>query len=158
MALTSEQLKYVYGLKQLKFNSKTIGYISEDGVDWGGDEPTTVEVFAAQAPASPVIQLVDNPGTDVLEFNMIQLDANSLKDVLGGTVQGTAWNAPKSKAPIVGAFEILTHSGHKISGGKASLLAAPKGKLKGKELFMIKCKMTILESGESPYGISDGTL
>lgn len=157
MALSAEQLKYVHGLKQLKFNSKTIGYINEEGVDWGGDEPTTVKVFAAQMPTTAVCELIDNPGSDVLSFDLIQLDAQSLADVMGGKVKGTSWEAPAIKAPIVGAFEILTHSGHKIAGGKASLVAYPRGKLKGKELFVVHCMLTILSDGSSPYTIGDAT-
>lgn len=158
MALSSDQLAFVHGLKQLKFGGKVVGYISEDGLDWGGDDPTTVDVFAAQVPASPVVQLIDNPGTDVLKFDLIQLNAQNIADVAGGTVQGTTWKAPAVKKPKEGAFEVLTHSGHKIDAGKCSLVASLKGKIKGKELFKVSCTMTILSSGDSPFSISDGTV
>lgn len=158
MALSSDQLAFVHGLKQLKFGGKVIGYISEEGLDWGGDDPTTIDVFAAQVPGAPVKQLVDNPGTDVIKFDLIQLNAQNIADVMGGTVQGTTWKAPAVKTPKEGTFEVLTQSGHKIDGGKCSLMAKPNGKVKGKELFKISCTMTILSSGDSPYSISDGTV
>lgn len=158
MALSAEQQKYVYGLKQLKFNNKVIGYINEEGVDWGGDEPSTVKIFAAQAPGAPAIELLDNPGSDVLTFDLIQLDAQSMANVMGGKVQTSTYTASATKEPIVGAFEILTHSGHKIAGGRASLIASVRGKIKGKELLTVRCQMTILSSGEAgPYTISDAT-
>ena len=143
---------YLYGLKTLKFGGKEIGMISDDSVEWGGDDPQTAQIWAAQNRTAPVKEIVEKPGLDVFEFDLIELKPSNLKDVLGGTVAAGKWNAPAAQITQEGAFEITT------ADGKASLVARPKGRLGYSDVLKVHCKVTILADGTgSPYSIDNKT-
>lgn len=149
---------YIYGLSILKFGGKTLGMISDDSVDWGGDDPQTIEVWAAQNRQAPVKQIVEKPGTDKFEFDLIELKPNNLKDVMGGAVTGGKWSAPAAKITQEGAFEITSADGAVIAAGKASLVARPKGKFGYNDVLKVHCTVTILaDSSSAPYSIDNKT-
>lgn len=149
---------YLYGLKTLKFGGKEIGMISDDSVEWGGDDPQTAQIWAAQNRTAPVKEIVEKPGLDVFEFDLIELKPSNLKDVLGGTVAAGKWNAPAAQITQEGAFEITTADGAILAAGKASLVARPKGRLGYSDVLKVHCKVTILADGTaSPYSIDNKT-
>lgn len=144
---------YIYGLSAFKFNGTALGFISEDSVDWGGDEPSTTKIFAAQKRNTPVLELKESAGTNELSFDLIELKADNLKAVFGGTTANasgtTTWSAPADSALVTGAIEITTEDGTVISAPKASLLAKFSGKLKYNEVLKVHCKVTILGDGQT---------
>lgn len=149
---------YVFGLKTLKFNNVVLGQISEDSIDWGGDEPTTIKIFSAQNRNTPVLELKDTPGTDELSFDLIELKPDNLIAIFGGskaTAGGyTTWTPPTDNAQKIGAVEITTDDGTIIAAGKASLTARFTGKLKYNEVFKVHCKLTFLAEGTTaPYSV-----
>lgn len=144
---------FIHGLSSLKFNNKLIGLIAEEGIDWGGDEPSTVKIYSAQKRGTPAVELADNPGSDTISFTLIELHPENLKDVFGGEIDTTGgkkvWKAPASKLLQEGSFEISTHDGTVIGAGKASLLAKFSGKIKHNEVLGVKCTLTVLSDGET---------
>ena len=54
-----------FGLDQFKFNNQVLGYISEEGLAWGGDKPEKVKINATQVKSGPVKIIVKNNGTNV---------------------------------------------------------------------------------------------
>ena len=144
---------FIHGLSSLKFKNQLIGLIAEEGIDWGGDEPSTVKIYSAQKRGTPAVELADNPGSDSISFTLIELKPDNLKEVFGGEVATEAgkkvWKAPATKLLQEGAFEITTHDGTVIGAGKASLHAKFSGKIKHNEVLGLKCTLTILSDGET---------
>ena len=92
----SEHDGFIYGLESFVFDGKELGLISNDGLDWGGDEPSTNKIWAAQKRSAPVKEIEENPGTSEIEFDLIELKPANLVQVMGGTTSknGKKWNAP----------------------------------------------------------------
>lgn len=147
---------YMYGLSIFKFGEAEIGCISDDSIDWGGDEKQTTKIWAAQKRQAPVKEITDNNGTNELTFDLIELKPDNLKMVMGGTVAGGKWSAPAAEVNLENPVEITTADGTVISVKKASLVAKPKGKLGYKDVFKINCKLTFLmpDDGTAPYDIT----
>ena len=53
----SEHDGFIYGLESFVFDGKELGLISNDGLDWGGDEPSTNKIWAAQKRSAPVKEI-----------------------------------------------------------------------------------------------------
>lgn len=104
-----------YGLDQFKFGEQVLGYISEEGLAWGGDKPEKVKINAAQIKGGPVKVITKNNGTNVITFKLIQLDGAHCKDVMGGTVAADGTYTPPEKVEdLVGVADIKCASGHTI--------------------------------------------
>lgn len=147
----------IYGLEALEFKGSELGLISNEGLDWVGGDPSTVKVWAAQKRSAPVKEIEENPGEDVIEFDLIELKPANLAQVMGGTVSadGKRWDAPKSRIKLEGDVVIRSADGSTTEIKRASLVAKPKGKFGYNDVFKIHCKLTILAPADdsSPYGI-----
>ena len=147
----------IYGLEALEFEGAELGLISNDGLDWGGSDPSTVKIWAAQKRSAPVKEIEENPGEDVIEFDLIELKPANLAQVMGGTVSadGKRWDAPKSRIKLEGNVNIRSADGSITEIKRASLTAKPNGKIGYNDVFKIHCKLTILipTDGSSPYGV-----
>ena len=152
-------MEYIHGLDSLLFGGKAIGDISNDSIDWGGDELSTVKVWAAQKRAAPVTEIIDSPGTDVLEFDLIRLKPENLAQVMGGTASadGKKWDAPAKKIFLEDTATLKSADGTEVVFKKVKLIAYPRGKFGYSDVFKIHCKMTVLapEDGSSPYSMGD---
>ena len=148
---------YIYGLEAFIFNGKELGLISNDGLDWGGNEPSTVEIWAAQKRSAPAKEIEENPGTSVVEFDLIELKPENLVQVMGGTISknGKRWNAPAKRVKLEGSAKIRSADGAETDVAKVSLLGYPKGKFGYSDVMKIHCKATFLlpdDPEASPYG------
>ncbi len=150
---------FLYGLSLLKFKGVEIGYIDDDGVDWGGSAPETNKVYAAQKPQAPVKVLKKNNGENELSFNLIELKHANVQAVYGGTVVGDKYSAPSEIVNLEGPVEITTADGTKIEIPKCSMVSLFKGKLKHMEVFKIECKLTMMapDGGGSPFIMTEPT-
>ena len=134
-----------------------MGLISNDGLDWGGDEPSTNKIWAAQKRSAPVKEIEENPGTSEIEFDLIELKPANLVQVMGGTTSknGKKWNAPSKRIKLEGPVVIRSADGSETEAAKVSLLAYPRGKYDYSDVMKIHCKATFLlpdDSAASPYG------
>lgn len=103
----------IYGVAEVKFKEKVIGYIDEQGMQPAGNAPSFMDVHVAQVQDGPVDSIMTNPGSDAFTFNLIQLKAENLVDVIGGT-KGAADDSWTPPAVMMGTgpMDIKTHSGH----------------------------------------------
>ena len=158
--MSNEHDGIVYGLHQFSFANEVIGLISDDSIDWGGDDRSTNKVWAAQKRNAPVKEITSTPGTNELTCDLIELKPAELKKVLGGTVDasGKKWSAPSALIVKEGPAEIITADGAKISIAKASLVAKPQGKFGYDDVFKIHITISILapDGDIAPYEIDYG--
>ena len=153
----SEHDGFIYGLESFVFDGKELGLISNDGLDWGGNEPSTNKIWAAQKSSAPVKEIEENPGTSEIEFDLIELKPANLVQVMGGTTSknGKKWNAPSKRIKLEGPVVIRSADGSETEAAKVSLLAYPRGKYDYSDVMKIHCKATFLlpdDSAASPYG------
>lgn len=147
----------MHGLVSLHFGGKEMGLISEESVDWGGDEASYTAIYAAQRRGTPVLELEDSPGSDILTGELIELKAQNLVDMLGGSVAGTKWKAPAKRVTKEGAFKIVTADGAVLEYGRCRLTARIRGRLKHNEVLKVEFRLVVLDDGtDSPYSIEFG--
>ncbi len=154
--------KFMYGIGEVRFGEKVIGYIEKGSWDWGGTKPEMTDVEAEQVPAAPVLTLMQKNGTISPTFNLIQLDYENLHLALGGTLEGTAgsytgWKAPTNLVVLRDKCEIDLVSGQTVRMANATLTANLGGKLTLTEVSKIECqlKANMPEDGGSPYEVFD---
>ena len=150
MAQINDGLKF--GLDQFKFNNQVLGYISEEGLAWGGDKPEKVKINAAQVKSGPVKIIVKNNGTNVITFKLIQLDGPHCEAVMGGKTEVNGTYTPPVAVNLEGPAEILCTSGHAIRISKGSLSAKLSGNINGSEVLAIECELEILASADGGAG------
>lgn len=153
----------MYGIAEVKLDSKTVGYIEKGSFEWGGTAPESTDIEAEQVPDAPVLTLANKNGTVAPTFNMVQLDYETLHMFLGGTLVGTqgaytGWKAPTSLIQVSGAWEIKTVSGQVIKIPNGTILANLDGKLTLDEVTKIACTLKVNkpDDGSAPFEISDG--
>ncbi len=153
---------FIYGIAVVKFGTATIGYIEKGSWDWGGTKPESVDVEAEQVPDAPVLTLLQKNGQISPTFNLIQLNYENLKNVLGGTLVGssgnyTGWKAPSSLGDLSGKWTIDFVSGQTMTIANGTILANLGGKLTLTEVSKVECQLKIAKpaDGGSPYEIND---
>lgn len=117
MADTSNGL--LYGVALVKFKSsaqpsqeKTLGWLDENGMQPAGNAPSFMDVYAAQVTDGPVDSIMTNPGSDAFTMNLIQLKAQNMADVFGGTAESDGSYTPPPSFMASGVLTISMHSGH----------------------------------------------
>ena len=146
---------YIFQLGNIYFNQKQIGYVSEEGLQAGGDAPSTTQVRAAQLGNAVVKTLVTTPGVNRFTFTLIQLLGENIQDIFGGTVAPNGdYTAPRVQVPMEGKLLIATESGHKFKAARASLIGNFSNSVSLANTLAIACTLEILtpETGE-PYKI-----
>lgn len=147
---------FMYGLDAFTFSKKVLGYISEEGLAWGGDKPEKVKINAAQVKSGPVKVITKNSGSQLISFKLIQLKAENCKDVMGGEAAADGSYTPPSKlVDLEGPADIKCDSGHTIRIYKGSLSAKPAGNINGSEVLALECELEMLvpDDGGAPYKI-----
>lgn len=147
---------FMYGLDVFTFNKKALGYISEEGLAWGGDKPEKVKINAAQIKSGPVKVITKNSGSQLITFKLIQLKAENCKDVMGGEAAADGSYTPPAKlVDIEGPADIKCDSGHTIRVYKGSLSAKPAGNINGSEVLALECELEMLvpDGGGALYKI-----
>lgn len=155
MALTTPaHAGFVHGLSSFKLDDVELGLISEDSISFGGDEPSFTPVYAAQKRGAPVINLLDSPGSIVLEGDFIEINPTQLAKILGGTAEDNKWKAPTRPVVKEGKLTIVSEDGTTFTASRASLSARITGALKHNEVLKVHFKATILDNGKGePYTI-----
>lgn len=116
MADTSNGL--IYGIAEVKFKptvggqEKTIGWLDENGMQPAGNAPSFMDVYAAQVTDGPVDSILQNPGSDAFTMNLIQLKAQALVDIFGGTAEADGAYTPPANFVASGVLTLKAHSGH----------------------------------------------
>ena len=154
--------KFIYGIAAVYFAEALIGYIEKGSFDWGGSKPESVDVEAEQVPDAPVLTLLTKNGSISPTFNLIQLDYENLKAVLGGTLIGTegsytGWKAPTDLVELRGEWIIDFVSGQTMTISNGLILANLGGKLNLTSVSKMECQLKVNKpaDGGSPYEIND---
>lgn len=146
---------YIMLLDAVMFGGKKIGNISDSGIDWGGDSPEYITLYAAQVRNAPVKKIKKKDGTNVLKFKLIELLAQNCADVMGGTVNGERWDAPADSVSLTGPLKILAGTGQTIEIKNMTLDGLVRGTLGGDDALGIECEMEMVKplAGGSPFAI-----
>ena len=116
---------YIALLDAVYFEDLLIGNISEEGIDWTGEDSQSIEIWAAQLRSAPVKKLQTRAATDRVEGKLIELKAQNLQTLIGGTIDAEGgWHAPATTTPKEGKLKILAGTGQTIEIPRASLLLA----------------------------------
>lgn len=157
--------KFMYGIGQVCFKGKKIGYIEKNSWQNNGKKPEVAEVNAEQVAGSAVLIIPQSNGTFAPTFNLIQLDYENLQMALGGSLVYAAedtdkktpigWTAPEAIIQLEGGWEIDLVSGQSIMIPNGTLLSAPDGPLTLTETAKIGCEIKIAtpDEGGAPYAI-----
>lgn len=148
----------VYGIGELTFMGKKIGWISQEGLTAKGDAKQTTPIYAAQVHDGPVEEITSNPGTTAFGFKLIQLQPEMCKDLFGGTVAAAdgAYEPPTEFKDLEGPFEVECVSGHKISIPRARMSGALADSINMSGVLSYDCTVTCLkplEEGKARYRI-----
>lgn len=154
--------KFMYGIAEVRKDGKTVGYIEKGSFEWGGTAPESTDIEAEQVPDAPVLTLASKNGTVAPKFNLIQLDYETLEQMLGGTLVGsednyTGWKAPTSLIQVSGAWEIDTVSGQTIKIPNGTVMGNLGGNLTLTEVskIAVELKVNKPEDGGAPFEIVD---
>ena len=149
---------YIYGLDELWFNGIKIGYISEEGLVAGGDQPSSTQIRAAQAKNQVVKTLTTAPGTLRFTFTLIELKKENIVPVFGGSVAGGVYSAPRNPESPEGRAFIKCFSGHKIDLPKAKITSNLTGNINLASVLSIACTMDVAlpdDVTKGPFQIYD---
>ncbi len=143
-------------LDAVYFNGILIGHISDEGIEFGGEDAQTFELWAAQIRTSPVDELETRAATNEVTGKMIELVPKNLVTLAGGTANGERWDAPATSIMKEGSLKVLTGTGGTIEMKRAKLrLTQLRGGLGGENTVGINFgfKMLTPLDGTSPYSI-----
>lgn len=152
---------FMYGIGAVKYMGKKVGYVEKNSFDLGGKKPEAAKIEAEQKPGVPVLVIPQTNGTIAPNFNMIQLNFESLKQFLGGSLhkkgeKTVGWTSPNSAIIMEGAWEIALVSGQSILIPNATLLADLGGKLTLTETAKIEVSLEVSTpkvDDVPPYGV-----
>lgn len=149
---------YIALLDAVYFDGKRMGNLSEDGLDWGGQDPQKFQLFAAQVRGNPVKVIQIRAATNELTGKMIELVAKNCMMLLGGRENPDTggWIAPASSGVLEGPLKILAGTGQTIDIKWMSLSTSyMRGGLGGEKTLGIQFTLDMLTptDGSDPYEI-----
>ncbi len=147
---------YLMLLDAVYFCGKRLGFLSEDGLDWGGDDAQKTELWAAQQRSNPVLDIETRAATNELTGKMIEMVPENCVPLLGGKVVDGGWLMPANSIRAEGEVKVLTGTGYTITINRASLRAAKlRGGLGGDKVMGIEFGLKQLAplDGSSPGSI-----
>lgn len=154
--VTTNNQGYLMLLDAIYFAGKRVGYISEDGIDWGGEDAQTVALWAAQVRNNPILDIETRAATNEITGKMIELVPENCVDIMGGKAMGNEWQMPANSIRVEGELKILTGTGQTILLKRASLRASKiRGGLGGENTLGIEFGLKVLAplDGSSPGSI-----
>lgn len=138
----------MYGIGAVKYKNKKVGYIAKNSFDMGGTKPESAEIDAEQVPGAPVLVIPQSNGKIGPKFDMIQLNFESLQQLLGGSLHKngekvTGWTAPRKIIVMEGPWELELVSGQSVLIPNATLLSDLGGKLTLTETAKIEVELKV---------------
>ncbi len=154
---------FMYGIGAVMYKNKEVGYIGKNSFDLGGSKPEAAEIEAEQVPGAPVLVIPQSNGKIAPKFDMIQLNFESLHQLLGGALHKsgdkvTGWTAPRAAVVIDGPWELKLVSGQSVLIPNATLLSDLAGKLTLTETAKIEVELKVTAPTDGkvpPYGVFD---
>ena len=149
---------YVALLDALYVGGTKVGNLSEEGLDWSGEDAQKFKIYAAQKRNAPVKEIKTRDATNDLTGKMIQLKPANCVTLMGGSVnvETGGWDAPADSQMIEGPIKILAGTGYTLDIRHAALsMANLRGGFGGEKTLGIQFSISILTppDGGSPYSI-----
>lgn len=156
---------FMYGIGAILYKGAIVGYIAKDSFDINGSKPESTDVDAEQVPGSPVLVIPQSNSKIAPKFDMIQINFESLHQLLGGRLvksgeKVVGWIAPVAALILEGPWEIKLVSGQSILIPNATLLSNLGGKLSLKETAKIEVELKVsMPSAKNvpPYGVFESS-
>lgn len=153
----------MYGIGAVKYKGEKVGYIAKNTFDLGGVKPEAADIEAEQVPGAPVLTIPQSNGKIAPKFDMIQLNFESLKQLLGGRLHKTGenitgWTSPRAAIVLDGPWELELVSGQSVLIPSATLLSDLTGKLTLTETVKIEVELKVTAPTKDkvpPYGVFD---
>lgn len=153
----------MYGIGAVKYKGEKVGYIAKNTFDLGGVKPEAADIEAEQVPGAPVLTIPQSNGKIAPKFDMIQLNFESLKQLLGGWLYKTGenitgWTAPRAAMVLDGPWELELVSGQSVLIPSAVLLSDLAGRLTLTETAKIEVELKVTAPTKDkvpPYGVFD---
>lgn len=145
-------------LDAVYFNGNKLGHISEQGVEWTGNDAEFLELHAAQVRNAAIKRILKKGATNTIKYTLIELLPEQLVATLGGSITSTGgWEAPAQARSIEGELKILTGTGQTILIKRATLSAALRGSLGGDTPLGVSCTHDVLapDDGSAPLSIEE---
>lgn len=138
----------MYGIGAVKYKGKPVGYIAKNSFDMGGTKPESTDIEAEQVPGAPVLVIPQSNGKIAPKFDMIQLNFESLEQLLGGKLHKSGekvvgWTAPRAAMVMEGPWELELVSGQSVLIPNATLLSDLAGKLTLTETAKIEVELKV---------------
>ncbi len=154
---------FMYGIGAVKYKGKPVGYIAKNSFDMGGTKPESTDIEAEQVPGAPVLVIPQSNGKIAPKFDMIQLNFESLEQLLGGKPHKSGekvvgWTAPRAAMVMDGPWELALVSGQSVLIPNATLLSDLAGKLTLTETAKIEVELKVAMPSAAkvpPYGVFD---
>ena len=151
----------MYGIGAVKYKNKEVGYIAKGSFDMGGTKPESTDIEAEQVPGAPVLVIPQSNGKIAPKFDMIQLNFETLHQLLGGALHKSAdkvvgWTAPRDAMVMEGPWELALVSGQSVLIPAATLLSDLAGKLTLTETAKIEVELKVTAPTTAkvpPYGV-----
>jgi hypothetical protein len=158
--------KRSFGLKSIKIGAiavdggmgtvlAALGVTSEGTAVLTKEEDEVKEFFCEES--DDPIEMITKKGKTTLEFGIVDVTADTLVKVLGGTADAGVWKAPASAPSIEQSIEVVTKKDVKIEIPRAMLQASIDWNLGKEALATVKIKATVLtptKAGEPSVKIS----
>jgi hypothetical protein len=149
---------YLALLDAVYFAGFRMGNLSEDGLEWGGEDSQKFSLFAAQVRSNPVKEFQTRAATNELTGKMIELVPDNCVALMGGTInqETGAWEAPANMGIVEGSVKILAGTGQTVDIKRAALTTSyVRGGLGGDKTLGIQFGLQILAplDGSSPFSI-----
>lgn len=122
---------FMYGIGAVKYKNKEVGYIAKGSFDMGGTKPESTDIEAEQVPGAPVLVIPQSNGKIAPKFDMIQLNFETLHQLLGGALHKSAdkvvgWTAPRDAMVMEGPWELALVSGQSVLIPAANFAFRPR--------------------------------
>lgn len=141
----------IYGIKALKLNGKELGLISDEGLQAGGDAPTKNRIWASQRRNAPFKTIKASPGTKLWTFNLIELTAANMVQVMGGTAgEDGSYTPPTEDKEVSGIVDLECYSGHTIRIYNGLLTCNFANGINFSNLLGVSCELEMQEAGDKP--------
>lgn len=152
---------FMYGIGAVKYKGKPVGYIAKNSFDMGGTKPESTDIEAEQVPGAPVLVIAQSNGKIAPKFDMIQLNFESLEQLLGGKLHKNGekvvgWTAPRAAMVMEGPWGLELVSGQSVLIPNATLLSDLAGKLTLTETAKIEVELKVAMPSAAnvpPYGV-----
>lgn len=142
----------IYGMSRVKFGGQVIGWFDEQGLTPSGSAATQLDIFSAQVKDGPVGTITSNPGKKAFTGTLIDMSADNLVKVIGGTKDANGSWEPPERWEKTDVMDIECDSGHTIRLYKAKVTGNDfSGGISSQGVLGLALNVEIMKSDNGKY-------